>query len=730
MTSRCVLLAALAIAALGLHRPTRSAAQVADAPIAATQTEPRLSFQTSAPWSPRLNLNADIAMVYGVDAYLPSRANSWREHGYTINVMTGVAWGEYQDYLYGRFDGINHEDEAQTQRSGERIGHGGDVYYMCPGPSYGKYLCTLAKRAIDAGAQALYLEEPEFWVRSGYEPRFKVEWQDYYGEAWKDPQSSPDAQYRASKLKYFLYRRALSDVFKFVREYSHAQGKNIRCYVATHSLLNYASWGIVSPESSLLDVGCDGYIAQVWTGTSRTPNRCDGVEKERTFETAFLEYGQMQNLVRASGRDMWFLNDPVEDNAGHTWDDYRNNWQSTLTASLLQPDVWRFEIMPWPERVFNGKYPPAAGDTRKDKKVGISPDYETELQAVTRALGEMKQPANAVRWEHRGTPGVGVLVADTLMFQRIGPGSSDGELGSFYGLALPLVNRGIPVEPVQLEDADRPGFLSHYKLLLLTYEGQKPPRPQLHTALAQWVRDGGALVFVDADADPYNAVREWWNSGDLHDATPRIDLFRQLGISPQTEGVQHVGRGCVLYSRSSPAALAGEKSGSEKIADDCAKAAHEVQLDWRQSPALVLRRGPYVIAAALSDTTGDRAPITLSGRFIPLFGASLPVVNSVTLAPGEKQLLIDLDVIGKTEPAVAVASCKVGPPIREQHSLSFECTGIADTPAVLRVICASAPKSVTAGDKLLSPQEWSYQDNVLQFSFPNQVQPTVVRIEN
>ena len=28
--------------------------------------------------------------------------------------MTGVAWGEYQDYLYGRFDGINHEDEVQT----------------------------------------------------------------------------------------------------------------------------------------------------------------------------------------------------------------------------------------------------------------------------------------------------------------------------------------------------------------------------------------------------------------------------------------------------------------------------------------------------------------------------------------------------------------------------------------------------------------------------------------
>ena len=35
--------------------------------------------------------------------------------------MTGVAWGEYQDYLYGRFDGQNHVDNAQTDRNGKVI---------------------------------------------------------------------------------------------------------------------------------------------------------------------------------------------------------------------------------------------------------------------------------------------------------------------------------------------------------------------------------------------------------------------------------------------------------------------------------------------------------------------------------------------------------------------------------------------------------------------------------
>jgi hypothetical protein len=45
----------------------------------------------------------------------------------------------------------------------------------------------------------------------------------------------------------------------------------------THSLLNYAHWRIVSPESSLARLeGCDGYIAQVWTGTVREPNHFRG----------------------------------------------------------------------------------------------------------------------------------------------------------------------------------------------------------------------------------------------------------------------------------------------------------------------------------------------------------------------------------------------------------------------------------------------------------------------
>ncbi len=409
--SRALLAPKVLCSVLLVENPFSAAAATLPFPPEPQQHLERTCFQTGQPWSEIGNLRSDVAIVYGIDAGLPRRIQTWRDHGYRIHVMTGVSWGGYQDYLYGPFDGVNHEDEAQTDRYGNKISHGGDVYYMSPGTNYGKFLCTGIQRALDAGAEAIHLEEPEFWVRGGYSEGFKLEWRSYYGEAWQPPHNSVDAQWRASKLKYVLYRRALQQVFDYVQDFNRRTGRQVRCYVPTHSLLNYAHWRIVSPESSLARLsGCHGYIAQVWTGTSRTPNVYRGQLRERTFETAFLEYGAMQNLVRATGRTVWHLNDPIEDNPNHDWEDYRINWESTLVASLFQPEVWRYEVAPWPERVFGGRYP-----RRSTERAPMPPSYATEVQTVINALNDMNQ--RQVEWDC-GTTDIGVLVGDSLMFER------------------------------------------------------------------------------------------------------------------------------------------------------------------------------------------------------------------------------------------------------------------------------------------------------------------------
>jgi hypothetical protein len=697
------------------------------------RAEERLSFQTAGPWSPRVQIEADVAMVYGINGALPDRLKSWKDHGYRTHLMTGVAWGEYQDYFDGRFDGAKHDGEAQKDRDGHVIAHGPSVPYVSPGDAYGEYLAAGVLKALDAGAEAVHLEEPEFWVRAGWEKSFTREWEAMYHEPWSAPDSSCDSQYKASKLKYTLYRRALAQVFDAVHAYAKEHKREIPCYVPTHSLINYAHWNIVSPESSLLGVGCDGYIAQVWTGTARTPNVYEGREKERTFETAFLEYGVMQNLVRSSGRRIWYLNDPVEDNPNHTWQDFRANWESTLTASLLQPEVSRFEIMPWPQRVFDGRN--ADATAKASERVPIPREYETGLQAVIHALGDMAQPESDVRWDSTGTRGVGILVSDTMMFQRAGPGASDPHLGSFFGLALPLVKRGIAVDPVQMENAASPGFLDRYKLLILTYEGQKPPNREVHAALSAWVGAGGALLVVDDDKDPFNAVHEWWNTAPLSWSTPRLDLFDAMGIRGEAAtrpGITPVGSGIVLYKPESPARLSHDAAGAARVSRWITQAADAAHLLWAESNVLILRRGPYIVAAGLDECPVPGPPTELKGRFIALFENGLPLRTSVTLAPGTRSLLIDVDRVAmdaRGAPRILAAACGIDEESITPESMRFRAKGVEGSRAVAIIAVPAAPKEVTVDDKPLDPQDHLYKDGLLRLSFTNKAGGVRVSIQ-
>jgi len=704
----------------------------------------RTCFQTGKPWTPQGNLGSDVAIVYGIDTNLPARIESWRAHDYRIQVMTGVAWGEYQDYLYGRFDGINHEDEAQTDRDGRKISHGGDVYYYCPGTNYGKFLCVGVQRALDAGAGAIDLEEPEFWDRAGYSAGFKREWNNYYHDDWQPPDSSVDARWRAGKLKYFLYRRALQQVFDYVQAYNQRTGRDVRCYVATHSLPNYALWCIVSPESSLARVkGCDGYIAQVWTGTARSPVRYAGEVGSRTFETAFLEYGAMQSLVRGTGRSICFLNDPVEDNPAHDWTDYRNNWESTLTASLFQPEVSKFEVAPWPERVFAGRYPRSA---RPEDRKPIPPDYATELQTVFNALNDMNQPR--VEWDC-GTAGLGVLISDSLMFQRGQPTPSDPWLGNFYGLAMPLLMRGLPVAPVQLENVTLPHYLDGFRILFLSYDGQKPLSPDVHPPLVDWVKRGGVLVFCDADADPYLQVHEWWNSNDNHYATPRQQLFKLLGLgslfarngvgsltplpdakrreSVPTGKFIRIGRGGLIWLPNRPVDFSTSAQGAAQIVDAARLAAEQIGLNWRETDYLLLRRGPYLIAAGLDQPTAAK-PHELRGHFVNLFDSELPVQKNILIGPGSRWFLLDLDRALTGQAHLLASACKASLKERGPDEISFTVEGVAGTPAKALLESPRRPRAVTLAGQNVSAFDYSSREHLLWIHFENQAQPRVLSV--
>ena len=110
----------------------------------------KTTFQTSQPWKPTIDNRADAVMVYGVGgnpsdpgewgrSAIENRIRSWRERGYRVDFMTGIAWGGYQDYFYGDWDGKEHLDEGQVRADGDTIWHGRTTPYIVPSLNYVAY---------------------------------------------------------------------------------------------------------------------------------------------------------------------------------------------------------------------------------------------------------------------------------------------------------------------------------------------------------------------------------------------------------------------------------------------------------------------------------------------------------------------------------------------------------------------------------------------------------------
>ena len=694
----------------------------------------RTTFQTAQRWKPTTDVRADAVMCYGTRTDLEERVKSWRERGYVTHFMTGIAWGEYQDYFNGRWDGKKHLDEGQVALNNDSVGHGYMIPYIVPTLNYIRYFKeTQIKRVIDAGIDAIFLEEPEFWARSGYSDAFKREWKAYYGTEWKAQHLSPENTYLSNKLKYQLYYRALNEVGTYAKEYGRTKGLNVRVYVPTHSLLNYSQWRIVSPEASLASLDCiDGYIAQVWTGTSREPNYYNGVKKERVFETAFLEYGCMESMTAPTRRKVFFLTDPIEDRP-RDWQDYKRNYQATFTAKLLYSRNNNYEVMPWPDRIYEGLY---RTSPHSDQRERIPRFYSTQMQVMINTLNQMPL---SMKNRVSGNQGISVMMANSLMFQR-GPthfnNYYDPQLSNFYGLALPLLKRGVPVGITHLENVGYAETWNDVKVLLMTYSNMKPLDPAAHEHLAQWVRNGGVLVYCGRDNDPYQRVEEWWNTRGRHYEAPSDHLFESLGIRPSGDRADYkVGRGHVYVLRQDPKEFVMQTEGDvdflsvvKRAYEHSAKAG---RLKWKNH--FYLERGVYTLLSVM-EGEGPVADhdVTLKGEYIDLFDPELPVLHEKTVSPGEQAFLIDLKKVKQRSlPQVVATAARVSDEVRTEDSYRLTVKSPIETTNSMCVLLPAEPKTVKVtnaqGESQACRQRWEKGSRILHLSFENH--PDGIRVE-
>lgn len=683
----------------------------------------KTAFQTSSPWRPEIDVRSDIAIVYGAgdrhDMTFEQRVKSWRDHGYKVQFMTGIAWGSYDDYFLGKWDGKNHLGIGQVMRNGDTIWHGHNVPYVVPEATFIDYMKRgVVKKVIDAGITAIFLEEPEFWARAGYGQVFKDEWQSYYGFPWRPQHESPENTYLSSKLKYHLYYNAIKEVSSYAKAYGKTKGLDVKVFIPTHSLVNYSSWQIVSPEASLASLpGIDGYIAQVWTGTSREPTYFNGVEKERVFENAFLEYGSVISMTAPTNRKVFLLTDPIED-WPRDWSDYKRNYQATFTAKILYPMVADYEVMPWPERIYTRPYKIA----NSDSMVLIPKYYSTQMQVMVNALNDMPRSSNKVT----GVNGIGVLMGNSLMFQRFPThnGYDDPQFSNFYGQTLPLLKLGIPVQTVHMENLSFAASLKDIRVLVMSYSNMKPMSADVHKYLAEWVKKGGTLVYCSKDDDPYQSVMEWWNTKGMQYKTAAAHLFNQLGISSST-GKYNVGKGKVFIIKEDPKNFVLKANGAEEYVATV-KEAFSGQLEVKNN--LYLERGPYDIVAVM-DEVADKTPYVIKGPVVDLFDPKLPVLNEKVVEPGSQAFLYNINRIkDKTKPKVLAAAARVYDEKVSANGFGFTAKSPVNTINAMRVLLPAKPKEVLTSDKDFT-QSWDEASHTLYLGFDNSPDGVKVNIK-
>ena len=699
-----------------------------------TASGEKTAFQTASPWLPQIDVRSDIAIIYGAGdragMTFEQRVQSWRDKGYKTDFMTGIAWGSYDDYFLGKWDGKNHLGDGQVTQKGDTIWHGHNIPYVVPVESFIRYMKEgVVKKVIDAGITSLFFEEPEFWARAGYSEPFKQEWQKYYGFPWRPQDASAENTYLSNKLKYQLYYNAIKEVSSYAKEYGKSKGLLIKVYIPTHSLVNYSSWSIVSPEASLASLpGIDGYIAQVWTGTAREPTYYNGKEKERVFENAFLEYGSTVSMTAPTKRKVFFLTDPIEDRQ-KDWLDYKLNYQATFTAKMLYPMVADYEVMPWPERIYTHPYKLA----NSNERVLIPRYYSTQMQIMVNTENGMPLSSNRVS----GSKGIGVLMSNSLMFQRFPThdGYEDPQFSNFYGQTLPLVKRGVPVETVHIENLSYPATLKDIKVLIMSYSNMKPPSAEAHQYLANWVKKGGVLIYCGKDDDPYQSVMEWWNTKGNHFKAPSDHLFGLLHIQAPASGNQSftVGKGAIYIMRTNPKEFVLQ-IGNDAEFINFVKGAYEKNanagsLQFKNS--LYVERGAYDIVSVMDESVSDE-PYIIHGTVIDLFDPQLPVVNEKSVLPGQQALLYNLSrVKNKSQPQVLASASRIYNEKVTARKYIFVSKSPANTTNSMRILLPQQPKNIQltdSGGQALTDvkSSWDATSHTCYLSFENSPDGTTV----
>ena len=225
-------------------------------------------------------------------------------------------------------------------------------------------------------------------------------------------------------------------------------------------------------------------------------------------------------------------------------------------------------------------------------------------------------------------------------------------------------------------------------------------KPQLRVSAIGLGCMGMSDFYSGRDDDPFQTVKEWWNSDGKDYSCPADDLFEKLGIGrAPKEGTYPVGKGAICVIRKDPKEYVLNANGDSLLRE-------KVEMLYNQSTGkkveyknnFYLRRGPYEITSVMDE--GENAdPYVIKGKLIDLFDPTLPVLSEKKVSPGEQAYLYNIEqVTDPGKPQVLASASRVYEEKIEKKTYSFVVKSPDNTTNVMRVLLPAEPKKITVLD--------------------------------
>jgi len=675
-------------------------------------------FQVNSFYDARIAIPSDGVIIHRHGDNLETLTKSfesWKNFLPCIGRMFFADSDAANEYWTGKWDGTPHHDDREMDAASNIFMCSGVRPYMVPTDGWINYDNSQTEMALKAGAVAILPEEPLGHVHTGYSKSFKKLWVKHYKFPWQAENSSALARYLTAQLQGELFLKLEKELAKTTKK------KNAALVVPIHSIFGNISSSLSAPLGiSVNTKGINGYIGQIWTGPIRW-SLGNYISSEKSFfAAAYSLYDYFTQLTVGTDKKLWLLVDPVEDDPNHTWNEFKEWYEHCVTAMLLMSGIDSYEIMPWPDRIFLPGYQTGGGTPAPEK-------FRMEILTISQALQDVPKGGKwLVDKKSKPTEGIAIAISDSAMYLN----KPFPKLQGLYGLYMPLIMQGVPVNSFVMERVQDKNYADMYKLVILSYENFKPANPEMNVALAEWVKRGGTLVIFAPDEEDELDKSDyfWWHK--LGYSSPVKHLLAQFHKLKTRKEKWRFGKGTVIRKKLSSRNFAGEAMASKVYLPIINWALEESRkFEKLKTPGyFCMKRGDFIIAHA------EKNKLYQKGKFINIFNVDLPVINNINLKQGESGLYKD---VTKTlaeckTPVVLQTTFRLISQKYENQTLTFTVKGPAETPAAARVFLPGIKKpKITAVDSKRKKVVVTVQKNSETYllRFPNSPEGITVTVK-